>query len=49
MSSRSFDAKLYAEWLDSYFARDVQELFSVSKRTSFLALVRTLLEQASPK
>lgn len=37
---------LYAEWLDSYFARDVQELFSVSKRTAFLTLVELLLRQS---
>jgi predicted AAA+ superfamily ATPase len=37
---------LYAEWLDSYFARDVQELFAVSKRTAFLALVELLLKQS---
>lgn len=40
------DAELYAEWLDSYFARDVQELFSVTKRNGFLALVQTLLKQS---
>ena len=37
---------LYTEWLDSYFARDVQELFSVSKRTAFLTLVELLLRQS---
>ncbi len=37
---------LYSEWLDSYFARDVQELFAVSKRTAFLALVTLLLRQS---
>src|SRR5882724_3600278 len=37
---------LYAEWLDSYFARDVQELFTVSKRTAFLSLVELLLRQS---
>ncbi len=37
---------LFAEWLDSYFARDIQELFRVEKRTPFLALVRTLLRQS---
>jgi len=37
---------VYAEWLDSYFARDVQELFSVSKRSAFLALVELLLKQS---
>jgi predicted AAA+ superfamily ATPase len=36
----------YAEWLDSYFARDVQELFGVSKRGAFLALVHLLLRQS---
>lgn len=39
-------ADFYAEWLDSYFARDVQELFSVSKRTAFLTLVQTILRQS---
>jgi predicted AAA+ superfamily ATPase len=37
---------LYSEWIDSYFARDVQELFSVSKRSAFLALVELLLRQS---
>ncbi len=37
---------LYSEWLDSYFARDVQELFTVSKRTAFLTLVGLLLRQS---
>ncbi|MBI4954007.1 MAG: ATP-binding protein [Myxococcales bacterium] len=36
----------YAEWLDSYFARDVQELFSVAKRTAFLTLVQTILRRS---
>jgi predicted AAA+ superfamily ATPase len=40
------DPETYAEWLDSFFARDVQELFRVEKRTSFLKLVETLLRQS---
>jgi len=40
------EPELYAEWLDSYFARDVQELFSVSKRSAFLILVQVLLRQS---
>jgi uncharacterized protein len=40
------DPELYSEWIDSYFARDVQELFSVAKRSGFLALVKTLLKQS---
>jgi predicted AAA+ superfamily ATPase len=40
------DPELYSEWLDSYFARDVQELYSVSKRTGFLSLVLSLFKQS---
>lgn len=36
----------YAEWLDSYFARDVQELFHVEKRGAFLKLLELLLRQS---
>ena len=36
----------YAEWLDSYFARDVQELFRLEKRTAFLRLVELVLKQS---
>jgi predicted AAA+ superfamily ATPase len=32
--------------LDSYYARDVQELFRVEKRTGFLKLLETLLRQS---
>jgi predicted AAA+ superfamily ATPase len=38
--------EFYAEWLDSYFARDVQELFRVEKRSSFLLLVELVLRQS---
>ncbi len=38
-----YDAGFYAEWLDSYFARDVQELFRVEKRGGFLKLVESVL------
>ena len=41
----SRDPGFYAEWLDSYYARDVQELFHVEKRTGFLLLIETLLRQ----
>ena len=40
------DASFYSEWLDSYFARDVQELFSVGKRHAFLKLCELLLRQS---
>lgn len=34
------DAEAYSEWLDSFFARDVQELFRVEKRAAFLRMSR---------
>ncbi|MBM4242917.1 MAG: ATP-binding protein [Deltaproteobacteria bacterium] len=40
------DPELYAEWLDSFFARDVQELFRIGKRTAFLRVLETLLRQS---
>jgi predicted AAA+ superfamily ATPase len=38
--------EFYAEWLDSYFARDVQEIFRVEKRGAFLTLVELILRQS---
>lgn len=40
------DRSFYSEWLDSYFARDVRELFRVEKRAGFLALLEALLRQS---
>ena len=40
------DDGFYSEWMDSYFARDVQELFRVEKRTGFLRLLETLFRQS---
>jgi uncharacterized protein len=42
----SLDPGFYAEWMDSFFARDVQELFRVEKRSGFLLLLQTLLRQS---
>ncbi len=36
----------YAEWLDSFYARDVQELFGVRDRRGFLDLLRLMLRQS---
>jgi uncharacterized protein len=41
--SPQYDAGFYAEWLDSYYARDIQELFRVEKRGAFLKLVESVL------
>jgi predicted AAA+ superfamily ATPase len=36
----------YAEWLDSFYARDIQELFGIRERTGFLNLLRLMLRQS---
>jgi predicted AAA+ superfamily ATPase len=38
--------EFYAEWVDSYFARDVQELFRLEKRAGFLRVLELLLRQS---
>lgn len=40
------DSEFYGEWLDSYFARDVQELFRLEKRAGFLRVLELLLRQS---
>ena len=44
--SEQLEPEFYAEWLDSFFARDVQELFRVEKRSAFLRMVELLLRQS---
>ena len=36
------DPSFFSEWMDSFFARDIQELFAVRNRTGFLSLLRLL-------
>ncbi len=36
----------FGEWLDSYYARDISELFSVRDRSGFLSLLKLLLFQS---
>ena len=38
--------EFYSEWMDSYFARDVQELFRLEKRGAFLKLLELVLRQS---
>jgi predicted AAA+ superfamily ATPase len=42
----SREPEFYAEWMDSYFSRDVQELFRLGKRTEFLRFVELVLRQS---
>ena len=36
----------FSEWIDSYYARDIQELFGVRNRTGFLKLMQLLFLQS---
>jgi predicted AAA+ superfamily ATPase len=38
--------EFFSEWQDSYFARDVQELFRLEKRAGFLRVLELLLRQS---
>ena len=40
------DPAFFNEWIDSFYARDIQELFSVRNRTGFLKLLRVLMRQS---
>jgi predicted AAA+ superfamily ATPase len=40
------DESLYSEWMDSFYARDIQELFAVRQRTGFLGLLKLMMRQS---
>jgi predicted AAA+ superfamily ATPase len=44
--AREKDPAFFSEWIDSYYARDIQELFRVRNRVGFLRLFRLLLLQS---
>ena len=44
--SEEFPEKDFAEWLDAYWARDIQELFRLEKRSAFLKLLELILSQS---
>ena len=39
-------AAFYSEWIDSFFARDILELFAIRSRQGFLSLFHLLLQQS---
>ena len=39
------DPEFFLEWLDSFYSRDVQEIFHVEKRQPFIQLLEVLLRQ----
>ncbi len=44
--SASKDPTFFSEWMDSFYARDVQELFGIRERAGFMKLLRLLLIQS---
>jgi len=38
--SSSLDQAFFEDWMDSFFARDIQELFGVRNRTGFLSILK---------
>lgn len=40
------EGEFFSEWIDSYYARDIQELFGVRNRTGFLKLMQLLFLQS---
>lgn len=44
--SSKHNSEFYGEWMDSYFARDVQELFRLEKRAGFLRVLELLMRQS---
>lgn len=44
--SSNKDHELFIEWMDSFYARDILELFTIRNRQGFLSLLRVLLRQS---
>jgi len=44
--SETKDAVFFSEWMDSFYARDIQELFGIRNRTGFMKLLHLLLRQS---
>jgi predicted AAA+ superfamily ATPase len=44
--SETKNAAFFSEWMDSFYARDIQELFSIRNRTGFMKLLHLLLQQS---
>lgn len=40
------DPAFFSEWMDGFYARDIQELFDIRNRTGFLKLLHLLLRQS---
>ena len=40
------ETAFFSEWMDSFYARDIQELFSIRNRTGFMKLLHLLMRQS---
>ncbi|MEK6652378.1 MAG: ATP-binding protein [Nitrospirota bacterium] len=40
------DTSFFSEWIDSFYARDIQELFGIRNRTGFMKLLHLLMRQS---
>ena len=43
---RKKDPAFFSEWIDSFYARDIQELFGIRNRVGFIKLLHLLLRQS---
>jgi len=46
LMSEEKDASFFSEWMDSFYARDIQELFGIRNRTGFMKLLHLLMRQS---
>ena len=44
--SKEKDISFFSEWIDSFYARDIQELFNIRNRAGFLKLLQLLWRQS---
>ena len=44
--SETKNASFFSEWMDSFYARDIQELFGIRNRMGFMKLLHLLLRQS---
>src|SRR4030066_684222 len=44
--SETKNESFFSEWVDSFYARDIQELFGIRNRTGFMKLLHLLLRQS---
>ncbi|MDD4873075.1 MAG: DUF4143 domain-containing protein [Kiritimatiellae bacterium] len=43
------DPAFFSEWIDSFYARDISDLFGIRDRTGFIKLLQLLLRQSGGK